>query len=270
MYAVIVENDVSQWADDTGVLYHFPKRYLKYLEPGTQVIYYKGRIKDKAYQESRLSNEPHYFGIGTIGKVFPDRNSTKNDYFGTIDSFETFTKPILAKIDGNYLENIPSNLVSNYWRNGVRPISKENYELILQHLSEDGLRMVSPKYGTGESSEQSHMFESLHEGDLNKKYVTTYERNPKLRRQAIAIHGTSCAACGFDYGKVYGSVGEGYIHIHHKVPVSQFGTSKLVDPEKDLVPLCANCHAIVHRKKDHTLSVEELKQLLGSSSMQSI
>ncbi len=50
MYAVIVENDVSQWDDDTGVLYHFPKRYLKYLQPGTHVIYYKGRIKDKAYQ----------------------------------------------------------------------------------------------------------------------------------------------------------------------------------------------------------------------------
>uniref|UniRef100_UPI0004A48CA4 HNH endonuclease n=1 Tax=Vibrio parahaemolyticus TaxID=670 RepID=UPI0004A48CA4 len=61
-------------------------------------------------------------------------------------------------------------------------------------------------------------------------------------------------------------VGEGYIHIHHKVPVSQLGTSTLVDPEKDLVPLCANCHAMVHRKKDHTLSVEELTALLGSNS----
>ncbi|HHC6537145.1 TPA: HNH endonuclease [Vibrio parahaemolyticus] len=266
MYAVIVENDVSQWDDDTGVLYHFPKRYLKYLEPGTQVIYYKGRIKDKAYQVSRLSNEPHYFGIGTIGKVFPDRNSTKSDYFGTIDSFETFSKPILAKIDGKYLESIPSNLISNYWRNGVRPISKENYDLILGHFSKDALQTAKPKYGVEESSDQSNMFESFHEGNFNKKYVTTYERNPKLRRQAIAIHGATCAACGFDYGKVYGSIGEGYIHIHHKVPVSRLGISTLVDPEKDLVPLCANCHAMVHRKKDQTLSVEELKVLLGSNS----
>ncbi|EOV5436814.1 HNH endonuclease [Vibrio parahaemolyticus] len=56
------------------------------------------------------------------------------------------------------------------------------------------------------------------------------------------------------------------MHIHHKVPVSRLGISTLVDPEKDLVPLCANCHAMVHRKKDQTLSVEELKVLLGSNS----
>ncbi|EHH3659978.1 restriction endonuclease, partial [Vibrio parahaemolyticus] len=191
---------------------------------------------------------------------------TKNDYFGTIDNFETFTKPILAKIDGKYLESIPSNLASNYWRNGVRPISKDNYDLILEHLSIDALQTSKPKYGPEENNDQSNMFESFHEGNFNKKYVTTYERNPKLRRQAIAIHGAICAACGFDYGKVYGSVGAGYIHIHHKVPVSQLGTSTLVDPEKDLVPLCANCHAMVHRKKDHTLSVEELKVLLNSNS----
>ena len=44
-YAVIVENDISAWADETGVLYHFPKRYLELLKPNTRVIYYKGRIK---------------------------------------------------------------------------------------------------------------------------------------------------------------------------------------------------------------------------------
>lgn len=37
-YAVIVENDISAWADETGVLYHFPKRYLELLNPNTRVI----------------------------------------------------------------------------------------------------------------------------------------------------------------------------------------------------------------------------------------
>ena len=34
---IITENDVSQWEDQTGVLYHFPKRYEKYLKPGDVV-----------------------------------------------------------------------------------------------------------------------------------------------------------------------------------------------------------------------------------------
>ena len=264
MYAVIVENDVSKWKDDTGVLYHFPKKYLRYLEPGTQVIYYKGRIQDKAYQNKRLSDQPHYFGLATIGKVFLDKESSKKDYFCTVDSYEQFTHPILAKIDGSYLETIPSNLISNYWRNGVRPVSKENYERILDHLPKDALQNIKPKYENDNYDVQSNIFESLHEGNINKKYVTTYERNPVLRRQAIAIHGTTCAACGFNFGSTYGSIGEGYIHIHHKVPVSQLGTSTLVDPEIDLVPLCANCHAMIHREKKRTLSVEALITFLNT------
>jgi predicted HNH restriction endonuclease len=35
-----------------------------------------------------------------------------------------------------------------------------------------------------------------------------------------------------------------------------------VDPETDLVPLCANCHAMAHRRRDTVTSVEELKVLL--------
>ena len=52
-FTAITENDESQWDDTTGVSYHFPKRYLKYLEPGTNVVYYKGRIKNTAFREHR-------------------------------------------------------------------------------------------------------------------------------------------------------------------------------------------------------------------------
>lgn len=47
MPTVIVENDISQWDDLTGEVYHFPKRYKDLLLTGEKVIYYKGRMKDK-------------------------------------------------------------------------------------------------------------------------------------------------------------------------------------------------------------------------------
>ena len=54
MPTIIVENDVSQWDDLTGEVYHFPKRYKELLLPGEKVIYYKGRIKDKSFKNQRF------------------------------------------------------------------------------------------------------------------------------------------------------------------------------------------------------------------------
>jgi len=79
--------------------------------------------------------------------------------------------------------------------------------------------------------------------------------------QAIEIHGTTCFACDFNFEEKYGDAGKGFIHIHHKNPLFD-GEERIVDPEIDLAPLCANCHAIVHRKRNETLSIEELKRIL--------
>jgi integrase len=64
MHLVLVENDVSAWQDETGVKYHFPKKYARLIQPGNQFVYYKGGVKDKAFSTKRLSDDPHYFGAG--------------------------------------------------------------------------------------------------------------------------------------------------------------------------------------------------------------
>lgn len=262
MYTVITENDESDWKDETGILYHFPKRYLKHLTPGTHVIYYKGTLKNKKFSNVRLSDAPHYFATATIGKVYADKKSTKNDFFATIDNFVPFKQAVLAKIDMAYLENIPESRKSNYWRDGVRPIDENVYYLITSKSRQNEISEPKASYIV---DEQSNELESVSEGTPSKRYVTTYERNPKYRKQAIAIHGDSCLACGFNFGDFYGDYAEGYIHIHHIVPVSEFELPKKIDPEVDLIPLCANCHSVVHRKKDRTLSVEEIKDLIELS-----
>ncbi|MDA1453019.1 hypothetical protein PALA21_04792 [Pseudomonas aeruginosa] len=72
MPAVIAENDVSIWDDETGAVYHYPRRYSAILKPGVQVVYYKGKLTDKSFADQRLSAQPHYFGIARIGKVYPN------------------------------------------------------------------------------------------------------------------------------------------------------------------------------------------------------
>lgn len=99
------------------------------------------------------------------------------------------------------------------------------------------------------------------EGARQTITVNAYERNPYARRECITHFGYKCSICGFDYERFYGSIGKNYIHVHHKVPISQIGDNYLIDPIKDLIPVCANCHSIIHRKKD-PLKPDELKQII--------
>lgn len=103
------------------------------------------------------------------------------------------------------------------------------------------------------------------EGSLTRVDVNRYERNRANRAACIAIHGTICAACSFSFESLYGPLGRGYIHVHHVLPVSKMGEGCFVDPARDLVPLCPNCHAMVHQQ-DPPLSILELKRIIAERS----
>jgi predicted HNH restriction endonuclease len=105
-----------------------------------------------------------------------------------------------------------------------------------------------------------------------KKTVTTqvHERSKLLRDAAIEWYARDgnllCQACGFDFYATYGEIGKGYIEIHHQKPIFQYeGTDFakfIVDALKNLIPLCSNCHRMVHRKRDMPLTVQELREFL--------
>lgn len=63
-----------------------------------------------------------------------------------------------------------------------------------------------------------------------------------------------------DFEAAYGEVGKGFIHVHHVVPISSIGKEYELDVEKDLVPVCPNCHYMLHRK-DPPYTVEEMKKM---------
>ena len=265
-FVVIVENDESEWEDQTGIIYHYPKRYAKHLQPGTHAVYYKGKLRRRKFEKRRLSSEPHYFGIATIGNSFQDTNSDKEDMFAIIDNFEPFAEAVLAKDKSEYLESIPASKESNYWRDGVRAISQDVFDKIKGRAKLE--KLINNKYKPETLNDREVLLESIQEGSPKVCFSTTYERSKALREQAIAIHGTNCIACGFNFKSVYGEYGEGYIQVHHIFPVSEFDQPRLVNPGIELVPLCANCHAIVHRRKGKTLSIEELKRLMNTQHLQ--
>lgn len=99
------------------------------------------------------------------------------------------------------------------------------------------------------------------EGSLCQVRVNRYERDPQARRICLAVNGTTCCICEFDFGATYGPEANGYIHVHHLRPLSEIGHAYVIDPEKELRPVCPNCHAVIHMG-GQCRSVAEVKRLL--------
>ena len=120
----------------------------------------------------------------------------------------------------------------------------------------------------------------LEEGEIIEMHIAKHERNAALRAACIvhfsAQHAGAvvCEACGLSFAERYGEIGEGYIEVHHLSPISQTEGTHTVDPTTDLVPLCANCHAMIHRlmtaekKNGNNLegpaALEKLKAVMGA------
>ncbi|GMB02056.1 HNH endonuclease [Pelosinus sp. IPA-1] len=86
------------------------------------------------------------------------------------------------------------------------------------------------------------------------------ERKPEVIKKAkdkfLKKHGRLfCQACGFDFKKVYGARGTGFIEGHHTKLVSEMKEGEKTKVE-DISLLCSNCHKMIHRKP--LINVEQL------------
>lgn len=102
------------------------------------------------------------------------------------------------------------------------------------------------------------------EGAAIQVTVNRYERDRKARQAALDYHGCRCKICDTDMTAVYGYIAQGFIHIHHLVPLSAIKEDYRLDPVKDLIPVCPNCHAMLHRRNP-PFTPEELKHRLGNT-----
>lgn len=164
----------------------------------------------------------------------------------------------------------PSEWPEEIWRKVNLKVTKAPFEIgtgqdygdLVLHYGQLTLGMIlslsdivpleDSSFGYKEGAEQSV---------LTKKY----ERNRLNRELCLQRKGYKCSICGFDFSATYGTIGERFIHVHHVVPVSQIGPDYIINPVRDLVPVCPNCHAMLHRK-DPPYLPEELKQILEEQS----
>jgi 5-methylcytosine-specific restriction endonuclease McrA len=99
------------------------------------------------------------------------------------------------------------------------------------------------------------------EGTPKTLVLTSYERNPRARRDCLAHYGHACSVCGFDFTVFYGDLGRSFVHVHHLVDIASIGSEYEVDPITDLRPVCPNCHAVLHAETP-AMSVDKLRTLI--------
>ncbi|SDN62411.1 HNH endonuclease [Bacillus sp. OK048] len=151
-------------------------------------------------------------------------------------------------------------------------------ELSLAHLREHGVKgnIQGPQKVTGELRDYIMLFfdhdltkdyypdevpESLEEGKRKSVIVNVYERNPIARKQSIKHYGVQFKVCDLYFENLYGEVGKDFIHVHHIVPLHDIQQGYEVDPIRDLIPVCPNCHAMLHRKENGDyLTLEQLRE----------
>lgn len=95
-----------------------------------------------------------------------------------------------------------------------------------------------------------------------------YERDPALRAACLALQGTRCRVCGMSFERVYGADAAGFIHVHHLEPLGTVGEAHAVDPATDLIPVCPNCHSVIHLRNPPFTSAE-VKAMLGHATQSS-
>jgi predicted HNH restriction endonuclease len=102
---------------------------------------------------------------------------------------------------------------------------------------------------------------TFREGAVQQVTVNVYERDRRARLQCIQKYGSKCCICGLSFGEKYGDEFDGLIHVHHLRPLSKIGKEYVVDPIRDLRPVCPNCHMVVHRR-DPAYGIEEVRSFL--------
>ena len=224
------------WLDNNMAFAHGEKwgKQLDKLSPGdTCLMYIDGQ------------------GVKAVGEVLKCRDKTPyrkhmirreerlnaNEYRIDVLWYLVLPEPITPRVlrDRYGLES---------WIGTARRIIKNRHkaEYLIRHLEEEYTR-------NPQEVDENEIAEPYREGNLHPITVNAHERNQKAKAKCIAHYGCCCAVCGFNFEAKYGAVGKGVIEVHHITPLSQISGEYVVDPIKDLIPVCSNCHTIIHRQK---------------------
>lgn len=227
-------------------------------------------IKMLYRQRIRLIIEvfPQKYAAGMIS----DMNNADGEKIGIflkyIDVMQKKQAKVEMSINNNLCKSIDENLWQHAWKSLKFRISvipekddEEDYEKMLfiswaKHVV--GMMLALLNIEKMETEDRKYA-----EGGLSQILTNKYERNPANRQLCLMANGYVCKICGFDFEREYGEIGHEFIHVHHIDKISSFDKEYYLNPEEDLIPVCPNCHAMLHRE-DPPLRPEELVAIINA------
>lgn len=162
-------------------------------------------------------------------------------------------------------KNVYPNHIDVEWLKEPRGLvfPKQEFGLMAVHtITADKLaRLIDSPPLQSDNSQELHEHETYPEGAKRTIVVNSYERSAKARAECLRHHGYTCHVCEMAFAKRYGEIGLNFIHVHHLNPIAAQKKRYKIQPTKDLVPVCPNCHAMMHRCNP-PLTVKQLRKIV--------
>lgn len=228
-------------------------------------VYHKTKTRAIAIKEL---NNHHGIGIGSAGDFI--------DNFKKFMNGKTYTRTNSSETTKYYFESILLDYGPDKLSNALEATREhiKYYEalktggrlnkirsLLEEYQAKLDILQYSPNAKYYSPDEITDKHKEYYEGAKKQITVNAYERNDRARKECIKHHGLNCKVCELNFEKVYGYIGKGFIHVHHINQLSEIKEGYQVNPIKDLVPVCPNCHAMLHKKKP-AYTIKELSNLI--------
>ncbi len=233
-------------------------------------------MTEYAFSQSLLVTQGKLTRMEAVEKIVTQsgmNEGSAKDYvvgIGKILSGQLYKRTFNTEATDYILTRISRDFSASVYETSLKSIELHiDYYESLRHGRLNSIRSILDKHRTAvilnsnyKSPDELDEGLALVEGLKKTISVNAYERNAAARQICIEHYGSICNVCQFDFEAVYGDVGSGFIHVHHIVPLHVINESYIVDPIKDLRPVCPNCHAMLHREST-TLSIEELRNIMN-------
>ncbi|MBQ6944799.1 MAG: HNH endonuclease [Ruminococcus sp.] len=233
-----------------GGLYYFKKQRMRCNSNILVLFQYSGQL----------------IGCGVLLSTVdePTKLGTEQ-YYG----YYQFASETLRLFDAPIIGSEYSTIDSSFTRfgQGMKKVPIDCFTSIVK-LIENRTAISSEIFSILPEELDKEQFQTLVEGAKKRITINAYERNPKAKAICISHYRVKnkgrikCEICDFDFGTVYGEAFSDKIVVHHIKEISSIGKDYEVDPIKDLLPVCPNCHLIAHSKTP-AYTPDEIRSMLG-------
>ena len=124
------------------------------------------------------------------------------------------------------------------------------------------LERLWKRFAVGDSKRAAQADLQAVENTLTEARRYIRKRDRKLRQAALVAARGICGGCRRNFGNFLNGLGARVLQVHHRHQMSASDAPRITSL-KDLVVVCANCHALIHADPKHAMSVTTLRRRLA-------